>query len=393
MRPSDGKAPREVAFVQCAGSRDENHLPYCSAVCCAASLKQATYVRVASTPTPKSPSSTSTSGPPGRLEDFYAKVAADPNIELIKGKVAKVEEDAATEGPARRRRGRACTASKIAPSASTCWCWPPASCPQTAGLPAGFTLDEFGFVAHRQDGVLRRGLRRAGRRRCRPPSQDATGAALKALVRGEECPPWIRNSASTSAAAAASARRSTPRSWPRSPRSEYKVPLCQVHPFLCGAEGVGLIRKDLADGAVNTRGHCRLFAAREDRRLRLRSAGWSSSGSTSASTWPGARSRRTKTPQMMAEDYLRMGIAKAQKCEPLEPVSETISQEAPGGGRRRDRHDRGSRSRGRPATKWCWSRSSRSWAASWRTLKKPVPDASRPTRTPGDRSGRARSRP
>jgi len=45
LRPSDGKAPKSVAFVQCAGSRDENHLPYCSTVCCLASLKQTTYVR------------------------------------------------------------------------------------------------------------------------------------------------------------------------------------------------------------------------------------------------------------------------------------------------------------------------------------------------------------
>ena len=28
-----------VAFIQCAGSRDENHLPYCSAFCCVASIK------------------------------------------------------------------------------------------------------------------------------------------------------------------------------------------------------------------------------------------------------------------------------------------------------------------------------------------------------------------
>jgi quinone-modifying oxidoreductase subunit QmoA len=39
------RAPESVAFVQCAGSRDENHLPYCSYICCMASLKQATYVR------------------------------------------------------------------------------------------------------------------------------------------------------------------------------------------------------------------------------------------------------------------------------------------------------------------------------------------------------------
>ncbi len=36
-----------VAFIQCAGSRDENHLPYCSAVCCVVSLKQAIYVKEA----------------------------------------------------------------------------------------------------------------------------------------------------------------------------------------------------------------------------------------------------------------------------------------------------------------------------------------------------------
>ncbi|MEZ4524716.1 MAG: hypothetical protein R2941_02195 [Desulfobacterales bacterium] len=43
LRPSDDRAPESVAFVQCAGSRDENHLPYCSYICCMASLKQATY--------------------------------------------------------------------------------------------------------------------------------------------------------------------------------------------------------------------------------------------------------------------------------------------------------------------------------------------------------------
>lgn len=34
-RPSDGRLPRQVAFVQCAGSRDPAlHMPYCSKVCC-----------------------------------------------------------------------------------------------------------------------------------------------------------------------------------------------------------------------------------------------------------------------------------------------------------------------------------------------------------------------
>jgi len=41
-RPSDGKVPREVVFVQCVGSRDpENHKPYCSRICCMYTAKQA----------------------------------------------------------------------------------------------------------------------------------------------------------------------------------------------------------------------------------------------------------------------------------------------------------------------------------------------------------------
>lgn len=42
-RPSDGQTPKEVVWVQCAGSRDpELHMPYCSKVCCMYVAKQAT---------------------------------------------------------------------------------------------------------------------------------------------------------------------------------------------------------------------------------------------------------------------------------------------------------------------------------------------------------------
>ncbi|MGD8307546.1 MAG: hydrogenase iron-sulfur subunit, partial [Ignavibacteria bacterium] len=39
------KPIKSFAFIQCAGSRDEKHLPYCSSVCCTASLKQAMVIR------------------------------------------------------------------------------------------------------------------------------------------------------------------------------------------------------------------------------------------------------------------------------------------------------------------------------------------------------------
>ena len=41
-RPSDGKVPKEVVFIQCTGSRDpERNMPYCSRVCCMYTAKHA----------------------------------------------------------------------------------------------------------------------------------------------------------------------------------------------------------------------------------------------------------------------------------------------------------------------------------------------------------------
>ena len=42
LRPSDGKEPESIAFIQCAGSRDRTlGVPYCSRVCCMYAIKQA----------------------------------------------------------------------------------------------------------------------------------------------------------------------------------------------------------------------------------------------------------------------------------------------------------------------------------------------------------------
>ncbi|MFQ5431522.1 MAG: FAD-dependent oxidoreductase [Nitrospinota bacterium] len=97
VRPSDGREVKEIAFVQCAGSRDENHLPYCSAICCMASLKQATYVRTAY-PDSKVTIFYIDIRTPGKYETFYAKIAADENVRLVKGKVAKIEQDSESGG-------------------------------------------------------------------------------------------------------------------------------------------------------------------------------------------------------------------------------------------------------------------------------------------------------
>ena len=97
LRPSDGREVKSVAFVQCAGSRDENHLAFCSAVCCLASLKQATYVREQYPDSKAYMFYIDVRTPGTAYERFLNKVRDDENVSLVKGKVAKVTQDPATK--------------------------------------------------------------------------------------------------------------------------------------------------------------------------------------------------------------------------------------------------------------------------------------------------------
>ncbi len=93
LRPSDGKAACDIAFIQCAGSRDENHLRHCSRVCCMASLKQTQYVREACGEEGKSTIYYIDIRTIDRLEDFYQKVQQDPTVRFVKSKVASIALD------------------------------------------------------------------------------------------------------------------------------------------------------------------------------------------------------------------------------------------------------------------------------------------------------------
>lgn len=89
-RPSDGKEAKKVAFIQCAGQRDPNHLPYCSSMCCVTSLKQAGYVR----------QNTDALAmifyidirTPGRLELYYKEAQNNPGIMLTKADVKGITD-------------------------------------------------------------------------------------------------------------------------------------------------------------------------------------------------------------------------------------------------------------------------------------------------------------
>jgi quinone-modifying oxidoreductase subunit QmoA len=180
-RPSDQGPVGSVAFVQCAGSRDENHLRHCSGVCCLASLKQARYVR-AQYPDAEITVFYIDIRSPGRLEDFYAASQEDPKLHLIKGKVARVTHDAATGRleveaedtltgePLHRTVDLVVLATGMVPA--------PAGDGVVEG---GLATDAFGFLAEDPaPGMVAAGCAK------RPTDvatcvRDATGAALKAL--------------------------------------------------------------------------------------------------------------------------------------------------------------------------------------------------------------------
>ncbi|MDH5510652.1 MAG: hydrogenase iron-sulfur subunit [Nitrospinota bacterium] len=89
----EGKAPpRRIVFILCAGSRDDEHLPYCSSVCCASSLKQAWLARQAN------PEASVTViyrdiRTTGNMELFYKQVQQDPGIFMTKGESPVVAQE------------------------------------------------------------------------------------------------------------------------------------------------------------------------------------------------------------------------------------------------------------------------------------------------------------
>lgn len=84
--------PKNILFIQCAGSRDKDHLPYCSSFCCGTSLKQATYIRELS------PDSNvfivyKDIRTLGLYEEFYKEVQKDDQIFFTKGEIEEIIED------------------------------------------------------------------------------------------------------------------------------------------------------------------------------------------------------------------------------------------------------------------------------------------------------------
>ncbi len=182
LRPSDNREIKRIAFVQCAGSRDENHLPFCSAVCCLASLKQATYVREQYPDSKAYMFYIDIRTPGTSYERFLNKVKEDENVSLIKGKVAKISADPETKdiiveaedifagGKVKVNVDLCVLATGMVPATDE------------LKLPSDIKINENGFISPGKD---QQGIYAVG---CvKNPAdvaksvQEATGAALKAI--------------------------------------------------------------------------------------------------------------------------------------------------------------------------------------------------------------------
>jgi quinone-modifying oxidoreductase subunit QmoB len=90
LKRPDGSAPGRVVFVQCAGSRDPEHLSYCSSDCCLTSLKQMAAIHELA-PEVETAMVYRDMRTPGQTERFYLAVQEHPMSFLTRGEVDRVE--------------------------------------------------------------------------------------------------------------------------------------------------------------------------------------------------------------------------------------------------------------------------------------------------------------
>jgi heterodisulfide reductase subunit A len=93
-RPSDGQVPKEVVWVQCAGSRDpELHMPYCSKVCCMYVAKQATQYKQQVPDGQATVFYIDIRSQGKGYEEFVQRAMEDHDVLYLRGKASKVFQE------------------------------------------------------------------------------------------------------------------------------------------------------------------------------------------------------------------------------------------------------------------------------------------------------------
>ena len=95
-RPSDGKRPNKVLFINCVGSRDVKKNPWCSVICCNLSLKNSKLIK-SEYPDSQILCSYIDMRACGKDYEEYYRRSRDAGILFVKGLVGKIDEDPLTK--------------------------------------------------------------------------------------------------------------------------------------------------------------------------------------------------------------------------------------------------------------------------------------------------------
>ncbi len=92
LRPSDGKHPEKIVFIQCVGSRDVSGCgkPYCSKICCMYTAKHAMLIRDKYPDTDVTVFYIDVRTPGKNFDEFYRRAVEEYGVHYIKGMVGKV---------------------------------------------------------------------------------------------------------------------------------------------------------------------------------------------------------------------------------------------------------------------------------------------------------------
>lgn len=98
IRPSDGKMPKKIAFVQCVGSRDEKSGNlYCSRVCCMYATKEAQLIKEHVHGADVTIYYMDIRAFGKGFEEFYQRAKKEFKLKYVKGRVAEILEDPLTK--------------------------------------------------------------------------------------------------------------------------------------------------------------------------------------------------------------------------------------------------------------------------------------------------------
>ncbi|MDY7018802.1 MAG: NAD(P)-binding protein [Chloroflexota bacterium] len=98
-RPSDGKIPHNIAFIQCVGSRDFRYQPYCSSVCCMHATKEAMMAYEHEPGTKSTVFYMDMRAVGKRFQEYIARAKKDYNVAYIRGRPGRIEVNPENDNP------------------------------------------------------------------------------------------------------------------------------------------------------------------------------------------------------------------------------------------------------------------------------------------------------